>query len=182
MEKFRKRLIPIAAVTLVAVILFVFVKSDLKHIEDTNGPDNFKLNTITDAQIIDMDMGSINAVSVRKDLIGDGLTFYSNKFTGVYEVLYDNLIGKSDFVLSFSSLTVTEGNFRMVVVHDGRIVAEFEPNAEDPFVDYMLEDVSGTVSLRIVGESAAYSFHMSAYEYDNHAHSDDYAEDEYYED
>lgn len=176
-QKLKKVLLIAVVAAFVAVGLFWIFGSGLKHIEDTNGPDNYKLNTITDEQIIKGDMGALNPVSIRKDLIGDGLTFSSNKFTGVHEILYDNLIGSSDFVLSLSTLTVTEGNFRMVVVHDGKIVAEFEPNAEDPFVDYYLENVSGTVSLRIVGESANYSFHMTVSDYESHAHTDSYGEE-----
>lgn len=163
-------LIALGVIVFLVVFLFMMLTSDLEPIPDTNGPDNYQLQTITDQDIIRGEMGALNPISIHEDLIGDGLTFSSKNFTGVYEVLYDHLLGSSDFVLSLSSLTVTEGNFRMVVVHDGRIVAEFEPNAEDPFIDYYLENVSGTVSLRIAGESASYSFHMSALEYHDHAH------------
>ena len=170
MKKLKKILLAAAIIVGIVVFAVWMLGSRLEPIPDTNGPDNYKLNTITDADIIKGEMGALNPISIHEDLIGDGITFSSKNFSGVYEVLYDNLLGSSDFVLHLSSLTVTEGNFRMVVVHDGEIVAEFEPNAEDPFVDYYLENVSGTVALRIAGESASYSFHMSAMDYDDHAH------------
>lgn len=169
-EKMKKILLTVAAVVLVVVCGLWFLNSDLEHIEDTNGPDDFSLTTITDENIINMDMGALTPVTIHHDIIGNGLTFSSDKFTGVYELLYDNYWGKSDFWLRLTQLEVTEGNFRMVVIHDGKIVADIEPNTENPFVDFLLEDITGTVSVRIAGESASYKFHMSESEYDDHSH------------
>lgn len=169
-RKHRKKIICAVVIVVLAVIVFMILDSGMKAIPDTNGADNYKLNTITDEQIIKGEMGAINPISIREDQIGDGLTFSSENFSGVYEVLYDNLLFSSDFVLYLSYVTVTEGNFRMVVIHDGEIVAEIEPNNEYPIVEYYLENVSGTVSLRIAGESASYSFRMNARDYDDHTH------------
>ena len=55
----------------------------------------------------------------------------------------------------------------MVVVHDGEIVHTITPeNAEE----FLLEDISGTVSLVIAGESADFSFEMAKFEYDSFSH------------
>ena len=128
------------------------------------------MTTITDENIIRMDLGSIGGPKRSKSILtGDAVEFSSEKFTGVYEVLYDNFVGKSDFQLDLANLVVTGGNFRLVVVHNDQIVADLEP---DMFVSYRLEDIKGTVSLRIVGESAAFSFAISQFDYDLHSHSD----------
>ena len=51
----------------------------------------------------------------------------------------------------------------MVVVHDGEIVDELTAESAE---SYVLEDVNGTVSLVIAGESADFSFEMSTFDYD----------------
>lgn len=86
-----------------------------------------------------------------------------------YEILYDNYILPSDFDLNLTVYDIYGGNFKMVVVHDGKIVATLEPNI---FVNYRLEDVTGTVSLRIAGESASVNFSMTEPGYDRHSHAE----------
>lgn len=144
-----------------------FLQDDLEHIEDTNGPDDYSLTTITDQQIIDKSVGALN-VKQKKSLIGDTIEFSSDKFTGVYEILYDNYIGSSDFEINLYSFTVNEGNFKMVVIHDDEIVATLEP---DLMLDYRLENVKGKVSLVIAGESADFAFSMTESEYNDFAHN-----------
>jgi uncharacterized protein (AIM24 family) len=100
---------------------------------------------------------------------GDVYEFSAEKFTGVYEILYDNYFGPSDFELNLTNYEIRGGNFRLVVVHNDEIVAELEP---DMFVDYLLEDVTGTVSLRIAGESASFKFYIDDIDYEMHSHND----------
>ena len=95
------------------------------------------------------------------------MEFSAEKFTGVYEILYDNFVLPSDFEINLTAYEIRGGNFKLVVVHDDKIVATLDP---DTFVEYRLEDVTGTVSLKIAGESASFSFCMSEMEYDYHAH------------
>lgn len=155
-------------VILIAVIIagIMLFNTDLEHIEDTNGADNFELQTITDEDIAKIEMGSLN-VGVSTNNITNMNEISSSKFTGVYEVLYTNLIGKSDFLLNIYDFQVNGGNFKMVVVHDGEIVHTITPeNAEE----FLLEDISGTVSLVIAGESADFSFKMAKFEYDSFSH------------
>ena len=155
-------------VILIAVIIagIMLFNTDLEHIEDTNGADNFELQTITDEDIAKIEMGSLN-VGVSTNNITNMTEISSSKFTGVYEVLYTNLIGKSDFMLNIYDFQINSGNFKMVVVHDGEIVHTITPeNAEE----FLLEDISGTVSLVIAGESADFSFEMAKFEYDSFSH------------
>lgn len=157
----------IAVIAFVAVGCFWIFGSSLEHIADTNGPEDYALTTITDENIIKQDLGSIGGPTISQSILSDGYEFSAKKFTGVYQILYDSYIGKSDFQLDITNFVVTEGNVRMVVIHNDQIVAELTP---DMFVEYRLEDITGTVSLRIAGESAAFSFFMSDNSYNSHAH------------
>ena len=102
-------------------------------------------------------------------LTGDTIEFNSDKFTGVYVVLYDNLLDSSDFTLNISNFAVNSGNFKMAVVHNDEIAKVIEPNM---FIDYTLEEVPGTVSLVIAGESADLNFSMSQIDYELYSHDD----------
>jgi len=165
-QKLKKVLLIAGVAVFIAVALLWIFGSGLKHIEDTNGPDNYALTAITDGDIIKNEMGALTPVTTRAALIGDAIHFESNKFTGVSELLYNNYVLPSDVIFSINTLSVTEGNFRMVVVHDGKIVAEIKPNSEELIQEVRLENVTGYVSVRIAGESASYSFQMSPLDYE----------------
>ena len=111
-------------------------------------------------------MGALNVTTSTKN-ITNMTEISSEKFTGVYEVLYTNLLGKSDFVLKLYDFKVNSGNFKMVVVHDGEIV---ETITEENYEEFILEDINGTVSLVIAGESADFSFEMTSFDYDSFDH------------
>ena len=158
-----------AIVFVVAIIaaVIMLLNNPVEHIEDTNGADNYELQTITDDDIINKEMGC-KGYSVTTHNLTNMTEFSSKKFTGVYEVVYSNLLGESDFVLDIYDFKVEGGNFKMVVVHDGKIVDEL--TAENAG-NYVLEDVSGTVSLVIAGESADFSFKMPTFDYDTLGHN-----------
>lgn len=151
----------------VAVAVFWFMGDDLEHIEDTNGADNYALTTITDQQIIDKSVGALN-VSIATDTMSGMVTVSSDKFTGVYEILSTNYIGASDFDLRLYDFAVTSGNFKLCVVHDGEIAAVLAP---EQLVDCRLNDISGSVSLVIAGESAEFSFSITENDYDGFSHN-----------
>ena len=134
-------------------------------IEDTNGPDNFALNTITDQNILNLDLPSGGYGTKTSGLLSKTVTHSGKDFSGVVEVLWTDMIA-GDFVLDLMDFTVTGGNFRMVVVNEDRIIADIEPGT----TQILLEGVKGRVALRIAGESAAYSFSMSQFEYDLYSH------------
>lgn len=168
-------------VGLLVVIVFValvvwMLLSGPDPIPDTNGPDDYSLTTITDENILNLDMGAINPIKkkgISLDLgsvtVGSGLEFSSRNFTGVYEVMYNNYFLDSDVVIELNYLKVNSGNFRMVVVYNGEIIETIEPSDEP--IEFRMEDVNGTVSLRIAGESADYEFSMFEHDYDMFAHS-----------
>ena len=54
------------AVAVVVICGYSFLTSELKHIEDTNGPDDYTLTTITDENIIKQDMGALNVKKIHR--------------------------------------------------------------------------------------------------------------------
>ncbi len=158
-EKTKKILFGIMAVVLIAVCAVWFLTDNTQHIEDINGPDNYKLQTITDYNIINLDVGALN-VKESTDAITNTTTYSSDKFTGVYEIYGINLKGNR-FDISINHAQVTSGNFKMVLVHNDEIVHEFKLN--ELMQDYTLENPDGYVALRIAGESADFMFDYTVY-------------------
>ena len=160
-----KLFVPVILVIVIIGAIMLF-NSDLEHIEDTNGAENFELQTITDEDIAKIEMGSLN-VTTKSNTITNMTEISSKKFTGVYEVLYTNLLGKSDFVLELYELEINGGNFKMAIVQDGEIVKVL---TEENYENTVFDDINGTVSLVIAGESADFSFKMSSFDYESFAH------------
>ncbi len=154
MDKMKKILSSVGIVVFLAVFAVWMLSSDLQHIEDTNGPDIYKLQQITDANIIKMDTGALN-LTEKKEIMSDLPHYSSDKYTGVSEIYHDNLI-TNRFDISLYNTTVNSGNFRIVLVYNDEIVHEFKLN--ELMQTYTLENVKGTVSLRIAGESADFEF------------------------
>ena len=146
----------LVAVAMIVVGVVWMMGDDLEHIEDTNGADNYALQTITDENIVKQDVGALNLRKYTSPL-NDGITFSSDKFTGVAEIMLTNFVLPSDFDLEVTGFHVNSGNFKMVVVHDETIAAVIEP---DLFASCYLEDVTGSVSLVIAGESADFTFSL----------------------
>lgn len=157
-EKLKKILWTALAIGVVIAVAITLLFNDLEHIEDTNGTDNYKLQQITNEDIIDFDMGSIGGPNIKESLISDMQVYYSNKFTGVAEISYEEVIANR-YEVSLYNTTVEKGNFKIVLVENDEIVHEFELN--ETMQSFVLEDVSGYVALRIAGESADFSFSYS---------------------
>lgn len=149
----------IMAVAIIAHFAYALLTDDFEHIEDANGPDNYALVTITDENIIKQDMGSMN-VKRSSGILNDGITFSSNKFSGVYEVFSTNFLFDSDFTMDLTNFYVNGGNFRMALVNEGKIVATVEP---DMFASVELHDLNGSFSLVIAGESADFEFTLDGW-------------------
>lgn len=152
--KKRNSLLIIIVIAFAGFFLYSLIAGGLEHIEDTNGPDNYELTVITDEDIIDMEMGSLN-VKMSTGLLNDGITFSSNKFTGVYRVFTTNFLFDSDFMMDVAGFYVNDGNFKMAIINEGNIIAVIEP---DMFASCQLEDLNGEFSLVIAGESADFEF------------------------
>ena len=157
--KLKKIIAILGAVVLVAVATVWFMSSDLKHIEDTNGADNYSLQTITDSNIINRDVGAMG-LNIHKSAVSGVTAYSSKKFTGVEEI-YGNNIWGNRFEITVNHARVDSGNFRIVLLEDDRIVHEFRLN--ELTQTYVLENPSGYISLRIAGESADFQLDYHTY-------------------
>ena len=157
--KLKKIIAILGAVALVAVATVWFMSSDLKHIEDTNGADNYSLQTITDSNIINRDVGAMG-LNIHKSAVSGVTTYSSEKFTGVEEI-YGNNIWGNRFEITVNHARVDSGNFRIVLLEDEHIVHEFRLN--ELTQTYVLENPSGYISLRIAGESADFQLDYHTY-------------------
>lgn len=147
-------------ILLIIVIFFAaglgctFLFSRVEHIEDTNGPDDYSLTTITDENIIKRDIGSRN-LHIGTDSFSDSVTISSGKFTGVYQVFETSFLFDSDFTMDLLSFQISSGNFKMCIVNNGEIIATVEPGISPTC---HLEDLNGDFALVIAGESADFAF------------------------
>lgn len=154
MEKLKRILIGIGAIVFIGVFAFMMLTSDIEHIEDTNGADNYSLQQITDYNIINMDIGALN-LSETKSALFTMPEYSSEKYTGVSEIYMNNIIGNR-FDITLYNTWVESGNFKIVLLHNDEIVHEFKLN--ELVQSYTLKNPRGTVSLRIAGESADFQF------------------------
>ena len=161
-------------ILLVLVVGFLFMPK-MEHIEDTNGADNFALATLTDADILATSLtctGGPNSSIGRIQLpggwtISDGVELYAKKFSGVADILWADYILPSDFCLNLDHFSVTGGNFRMMVINEGEIIADIQPGDD---ISLLIEDLTGYTVVRIAGESAAFQIVLTKHEYDLFEH------------
>ncbi len=156
-NKTKKFFAGVVAVVIIIVTIIWFMQSDIKHIEDTNGTDNYVLQQITDTNIINRDIGAMG-LEISKNSLSNVTTYSSKKFTGVEEI-YGNNIWGNRFEVTINHARVDSGNFRIVLLEDDKIVHEFKLN--ELTQTYVLENPSGYISLRIAGESADFQFDYS---------------------
>ncbi len=139
---------------MIVVAIIWFIQDSFEHIEDTNGADNYNLQTITDSNIINRDIGAMG-LKISNGIVTNTTSYSSKKFTGVEEIYGENIIAnRMEFTINHAQ--VTEGNLRIVLLVDDEIVHEFKLN--ELTQTYELKNPSGYVSLRIAGESADFQF------------------------
>ena len=177
MENKHKTKLPGWAVIPIVVVLvvgFLFLPK-MEHIEDTNGAEDFSLATLTEEDILAKSLtctGGPNRSTGRLNLpggwsISDGVELYAKKFSGVTDILWADYILPSDFSLSLDHFSVTGGNFRMMVINEGNIIADIQPGDN---IDVLIEGLTGYTTVRIAGESAAFSIAMTELQYDLFQH------------
>ena len=145
------------ALTIIGVVLFIIVfavmmlsSPKIEHIEDTNGAENYKLQSITDSNIINRDIGAKGLTEVKNN-ITNTVEYKSDKFTGVSEIYSTNIIANR-MDITMTNLHIQSGNFKAVVVYNDKIVHEFKNN--EMMETFTLEKPNGYVAIRVAGESA----------------------------
>jgi len=151
------------AVALVVVAaIWMLADPQLEHIEDTNGADNYSLQTITEQDVVEQKMGTKGSVSKRETRIGNlsnGIRYSSKKFTGVYRLYTATIMEGSDIYVSLAGYEIKKGNFAFYVIFDGDVVGKIEPD-DFATAEFIMENVEKTAPLEyfIAGESASFEF------------------------
>lgn len=161
-------------IILIVIAGFLFFPK-MDHIADANGPDDFTLATLTEADLLAKSLtctGGPNSAVGHFSLPGGwelsgGVKLYSDKFSGVTDILWADYILPSDFTLHLDHFSVEGGNFRMMVVNNGKIIADIQPGDN---MDILIEDLTGYTTVRIAGESAAFTIAMTEMQYDLFEH------------
>ena len=166
-EKTKKILLIIFAVVFVAVIaVWMLANPAPKHIEDTNGEENYSLQEISERDVVSLKMGSRGGVSKEETHfnvadfdVSEGIEYSSRKFTGVQSLYAATIFKGSDIYVYLSDFKVKSGNFAFYVVLDGKIVGEVSPD-EFGTAEFKLDNIdkTATVEYIIAGESASFQF------------------------
>lgn len=128
--------------------------------EDTNGEDDFSLQTITDEEIINLETGA-SGLSYSEEHLGDLIhsSEYSSKnFNGVEQIYSTSFILPSDIHVYIGHMNVKSGNFKLVAVNNDEIIHEFDLDTFGE--DFLFEDLEGDFSIHVAGESAAFEFYI----------------------
>ena len=128
--------------------------------EDTNGADNFSLQTITDQNIVNLDLGASGLTYTEENLGGiiSSSEFSSKNFNGVEQIYLTNFLLPSDIEVYIGHINVKKGNFKLAVINNDEIIHEIPLDALGE--TFRFEDLTGTFSIHVAGESAAFDFYI----------------------
>lgn len=151
----------VLCIVFILCISFTFVGCGTEY-ADTNGEKDFTLQTITDENIINMEIGSSGLVYEEESVGVLHSSEYSSKnFNGVEQIYGTNFLGKSDICIYVGHMNVESGNFRLVVVNDGKIIKDIPLDAFGE--EFWFKDLTGSFSVNVVGESAKFDFYIDIY-------------------
>ena len=166
-EKHKKILaIIVAAAVIAAYLVLSILRPAPEHIEDTNGPDNYALQQITEADVVAQKMGTRGGLNTSEShwnygslTVSSGVKHSCRKFTGVYMLYSCTIFKGSDIHVTLADFQVYSGNFAFYIVFDGQIVGQVLPD-DSGFSEFILENIekSGTLEYVIAGESADFQF------------------------
>lgn len=150
MFKNRKTGIIIFAIFIVALIAFFPNIGTTKEYKDTNGEDNYSLCKITDEDIIEgMDSSTLNIVTF--DEVKNEYWYLGKLFNGSTTLGTANSLTSSN-TIEIQKFSVTNGNARLLILADDKIVHDFIPNESGQ--NFSLNNLEGEILLVVAGESA----------------------------
>ena len=149
-KKLKVIIYTLIVIVLIAAVILWFYNPEMKHIEDTNGADNYSLTTITDKNIVKLNTGCIYEQSDADEPYDNKTQF--DMFSGVCEIFGEDYKNK-DFQITVKNISVSKGNLRVVLLLDNQIVHEFKLNYQSEQL-FELNNATGHIALRIAGESA----------------------------
>ena len=144
-------------ITIVAMLTLVGCGTQY---EDTNGAEDFSLQTITDENIIKLETGA-SGLSYTEEKLGDLISsseYSSKNFNGVEQIYLTNYLLPSDVEVYIGHLTVEQGNFRLVVINNDEIIFDIPLDAFGE--TFRFEDLTGPFSIHVAGESAEFDFYI----------------------
>lgn len=146
-------------ITIIFIIFLSFTLTSCSHIEDTNGEDDYSLQTITEEEIVG---NSYSSIKVGKFTTQNGRTIKQSvkKFSGIENI--QSFKTTKGFISFTVSITVSSGNFMVVLVQEGKIIHKFLNNQENQ--KFTVPENTGKVSVIVAGESANYNLKL---EYSN---------------
>ena len=154
-----KILLPVLAILLLIAMVAIWFLGN--HLPGLGGAENPTPRGIT-PEALNLD--------VHKDNIANTETYRSDDFTGSYEV-FSRELADDRFELVINEARLDAGELKMELCLDGEVVHTFVSNRLTQ--KFLLENVTGTVSLRITGQSAdfqfeyyIYTFHIQQYSLD----------------
>ena len=137
------------------ITIFLLSCKAFKQYEDTNGADNYALQSITEEMLI-KESGGLQVGAISNNSTKNGVTsIYSkvHQFDGVNEL---HKIKKGNYVMKVS-FVVTSGNTRLVITDGTKIIKEFEVNNENQ--EYVFS-CDKTYYLKLAGESCEYELNI----------------------
>jgi hypothetical protein len=133
---------------LLAIVLVLTLSGCFKQVEDTNGPDDYTIQTYTDKDITYGNKKHV-FIGALENSIGNHGSLKVSKFSGIYD-LYK--VNASNQRLEFNiTAKCSSGNFRVVIVHDNEIIYNVKINQNDVKA---FDNCDGNYTIVIVGESA----------------------------
>ena len=145
---------------LICLYLCVFLFACGEEYADTNGADNYTLQTITDSNIINLELGASGLGYKEQNIAGVVFSneYYSKNFNGVERIYNTNFILPSDVMIYIGYLTVDSGNFRMVIVNDDKIIYDVESGAFNEMLRF--DNLKGNFAIHLAGESADFELNL----------------------
>ncbi len=144
---------------ILCILLLTGITSCGKTYEDTNGENDFTLQSITDEDIINLATGS-SGLSYKETNLGSlhSSEYYSKNHNGVDRIYHTDFIAKSDVSVYIGHMSVESGNFRLCIVNDGEIIFDIPLDSFNE--TFYFEDLRGEFGVHVAGESAKFEFYI----------------------
>ena len=142
----KKQFLCVVAVLLTLALLF----TGCKTYKDTNGENNYELQTLTEQDILQG--GSVVKTGSSSATVNNTHSVKVKTMNGVDTL--ETFSGEK--VVLLLSVTINKGNARLVVCTDDEILQEFELNKDNQLFTFEVETGSKAY-LRIAGEDCGYS-------------------------
>ena len=137
----------VAVALLWTLLVASLVACGVGQITDKNGETNFALQTITDEDILGEDNFRAWSATVNTDGYDYSVSVIG-KISSVWQVAELTMTGDGVAVITMDAV-IASGNCRIVLVHDGEIVHDFNINGRDFYTVYS----EGNYYVKLVSES-----------------------------